>query len=63
MEEQLKWKLGKDYSRSEKMFDALTKKEPELRMSVLVQHLKDLNINNVADYIVALKLEGTCALR
>ena len=63
MEEQLKWKLGKDYSRSENMFDALTKKEPELRMSVLVQHLKDLNINNVADYIVALKLEGTCALR
>ena len=62
-EEQLKWRLGEDYSRSEEMFYALTHKNPELRMSVLVQHLKDLNINNVADYIVALKLEGTCALR
>ncbi|CAH3037877.1 unnamed protein product [Pocillopora meandrina] len=58
MEEQLKWGLGEDYSRSEKMFEALTCANPNLHMSVLVQHLKDLNINNVADYIVALKLEA-----
>lgn len=63
MEEQLKWGLGEDYSRSEKMFEALVCANPNLHMSVLVQHLKDLNINNVADYIVALKLEGMCALR
>lgn len=63
MEEQLKWGLGEDYSRSEKMFEVLVCANPNLHMSVLVQHLKDLNINNVADYIVALKLEGTCALR
>lgn len=63
MEEQLKWGLGEDYSRSEKMFEALVCANPNLLMSVLVQHLKDLNINNVADYIVALKLEGKCALR
>ena len=62
MEEQLKWGLGEDYSRTETMFEALTCANPNLHMSVLVQHLKDLNINNVADYIVALKIEGRYAL-
>ena len=57
MEEQLKWGLGEDYSRSETMFEALTCANPNLHMSVLVQHLKDLNSNSNSVSNVLIKLQ------
>lgn len=60
--EQLIWRLGEKYSRSEMMFEALICENPNLLMTTLAQHLEALNINDVADYIVALKLSGRCAL-
>lgn len=58
----LKWESGERHCRSEKMFEALAATDPDLPLGTLMQHLKDLEINNVILYIRHLNLDGKIIL-
>ena len=61
-DKQQRWQLGEYYSRSEKMFETLKAKSPNLSMTSLVTHLHALEINKVKKYIEDHQLQSKCAL-
>ena len=62
IDKQQQWELGEHYSRSEKMFETLKARNPNLLMTSLVGQLRALQIIRVKKYIEDLQLKSKCAL-